>query len=730
MERNFYTDSHWRRGAPTGGILAWAVSLLCAILLVTIDSAAEEQRIGQAPPSIVDKVDGARLERIIRGLCGDDSITVDNTRERIKTRYALSPQKELAQRYLMDEVRDAGYEPSIQRFLLSVTAPELTGLALSRNGDTVWVADTDGKVYLTTKADGWAPFARRGNIGEYVFDLQYDPFGRLWAACRLGGSAYGGLFISTDGGVSWGLRYSGTSALSLGTVAFGDTQFAMAAGSSGTVVRTADAGASWWPLDPSIFGNETINDVAATGPRHFWLVTAYGSLYETANFGGSWNKRTLMFGRLAAIDFHGESTGVVVGGGRVFYTRDAGATWTSVTVSTEFTAVSMLDSLKVLAAGTLGEIWVSEDGGATWARFGTECPVSADVWNAVSAGDGWFWLTGRNLTRHLYWGSSIRSCDAYQFADSIWGENISFRHEGVREPERRVLLTAHYDAISSSPDACAPGADDDGTGTVAVIECARALRGERTERSVEFVLFDGEEIGLRGSHYFAGNLDTEIVYDGDLQLDMIGYEPNEVMTAIIGRRPGETPDSILTALIETAIDSFELGLGVEVVEDNSLASDQMAFWAVGIPAVLFIEGRRGELTPHYHSCTDVAANLNLEYFELCTRTALGAVALYAGLLPPETVPKHLVLYQNYPNPFNAGTTVTFALAEAANIELAVYDISGRRVAIIERGHMGAGVFDRGWDGRDDGGRSLASGIYFLRLRAGAAGAVRKIVILR
>jgi hypothetical protein len=356
--------------------------------------------------------------------------------------------------------------------------------------------------------------------------------------------------------------------------------------------------------------------------------------------------------------------------------------------------------------------------------------VAADVWSVASSGDGWFWLTGRNLSRRVGWSASPRSCAAYQFADTTWGENISFIHEGVREPKHRIVLSAHYDAISGTPYDCAPGADDNGTGTVAVLECARALRDERTERSVEFALFDGEELGLDGSRYFASVLDTGAVFDGDLQLDMIGWDPNPAMSAVICERPGAGPDSVFGNAIKASVDSFGLGLGTTVVTAERLSSDQIAFWDAGIPAALLIEGKRGDLTPYYHSCSDVVAHVNFDYFATCTKAALGAVAQLAGLLPAEIVPKRVALYQNFPNPFNAVTTVSFALPEASSVEVSVYDISGRRVALIERGREVAGVINRSWNGKDDRGRPLASGVYFLRLRAEGFEAVRKIVILR
>jgi bacillolysin len=78
----------------------------------------------------------------------------------------------------------------------------------------------------------------------------------------------------------------------------------------------------------------------------------------------------------------------------------------------------------------------------------------------------------------------------------------------------------------------------------------------------------------------------------------------------------------------------------------------------------------------------------------------------------------------YPNPFNPATTIAFELATPARVTLTVYDIRGARVARLVEGERGAGAYRVPWDGRDDRGRPVATGVYLARLRALAGDEVR------
>lgn len=83
-----------------------------------------------------------------------------------------------------------------------------------------------------------------------------------------------------------------------------------------------------------------------------------------------------------------------------------------------------------------------------------------------------------------------------------------------------------------------------------------------------------------------------------------------------------------------------------------------------------------------------------------------------------------------PNPLTRATTLRFDLPRGGPIDLAVYDLSGRRVATILKGEMGPGTFARMWRGVDDRGRRVGAGVYIARLESGLDSAIRKMVLVR
>jgi hypothetical protein len=88
------------------------------------------------------------------------------------------------------------------------------------------------------------------------------------------------------------------------------------------------------------------------------------------------------------------------------------------------------------------------------------------------------------------------------------------------------------------------------------------------------------------------------------------------------------------------------------------------------------------------------------------------------------------LAQNYPNPFNPSTTISFVLAARSRAQLFVYDVRGERVRTLVDRDLPAGSHFADWNGLDDGGGAVASGVYYYRLEAGDASATRRMVLLK
>jgi hypothetical protein len=94
------------------------------------------------------------------------------------------------------------------------------------------------------------------------------------------------------------------------------------------------------------------------------------------------------------------------------------------------------------------------------------------------------------------------------------------------------------------------------------------------------------------------------------------------------------------------------------------------------------------------------------------------------------LPSASLLYQNYPNPFNPITQIRYDLNKNCHVELAVYDVTGRKVAVLVDGLQESGQRTVTWNGQDQTGNRVTSGVYFYRLIAGEYASTRKMVLLR
>jgi hypothetical protein len=124
-------------------------------------------------------------------------------------------------------------------------------------------------------------------------------------------------------------------------------------------------------------------------------------------------------------------------------------------------------------------------------------------------------------------------------------------------------------------------------------------------------------------------------------------------------------------------------------------------------------------------CAPAQARISHGYSGILTIDTVTAVNDDAGALPKATT-----LAAIYPNPFNPRTTIAFELAEGGAIELAIYDVGGRMVRVLDSGSRAAGRYQATWDGQDDEGRAVPSGTYFCRLNTAQGSQTKKTTLAR
>ncbi|MBL7149586.1 MAG: T9SS type A sorting domain-containing protein, partial [Candidatus Cloacimonetes bacterium] len=103
----------------------------------------------------------------------------------------------------------------------------------------------------------------------------------------------------------------------------------------------------------------------------------------------------------------------------------------------------------------------------------------------------------------------------------------------------------------------------------------------------------------------------------------------------------------------------------------------------------------------------------------------------AGIDEPVIIPPNVIHLSNYPNPFNPETKIVFNLPEEGNVKLEIYNIKGQKVKTLLDCYMSPGHSEMIWNGRDDNGKRVSSGVYFYKLNVnGKTEKTKKMLLLK
>jgi hypothetical protein len=97
---------------------------------------------------------------------------------------------------------------------------------------------------------------------------------------------------------------------------------------------------------------------------------------------------------------------------------------------------------------------------------------------------------------------------------------------------------------------------------------------------------------------------------------------------------------------------------------------------------------------------------------------------------PSDLPSSFDLQQNYPNPFNPSTVITYAVPRNAHVTIDIYNVLGQKVASLFDQEQTVGTHSIAWNGQNNHGASVGSGVYFVTMQAGTFSQVRKMMLTR
>ncbi|MEM7085023.1 MAG: M28 family peptidase [Bacteroidota bacterium] len=194
------------------------------------------------------------------------------------------------------------------------------------------------------------------------------------------------------------------------------------------------------------------------------------------------------------------------------------------------------------------------------------------------------------------------------------GTNIIGYLKGEKFPDKYIVIGAHYDHLGIVNDTIYNGADDNASGTSALLVLAKYFAEHRPQHSIIFTAFDAEELGLHGSKYFVENPPVPLEdIKLDFNFDMISRNPkNEIYVVGTYSYPQFKP--IVEVLAEAS--PLQVSYGHDDPNDETkdywmFSSDNGPFHEKGIPNITFSE----EDHPAYHRPTDDFENINPEFFQ-------------------------------------------------------------------------------------------------------------------
>lgn len=669
--------------------------------------------------TLIERVSQDSIVTYLSMLTGNSPININGGLDTIRTRYSGTGDNRLAAQFLKETLEAYGYQTDYHGFYggtLRHVAAYDQNLAWTVTESSEALRTTDGGITWLIMPD---------NVSAELWGVDNAGPDSIWISGN-----YGNLRFSSNGGITFETQTPGFGSFLFG-IDFINSSEGWIAADLGRVLRTTNAGQNWSTQTTPV--SSRLYDVCFVDSQNGWAVGRDGTIVHSTNGGANWERQTSNTSqRLYGVKFTDPNNGWVVGwGGMVLHTTNGGSNWEAVDLGsvTEKYHVDFSDSLHGIIVGWDGELFITSDAGASWQQV--SAGTSKDFYGVDYGDDQTLIAVGSGIIERSIDGGQTWT-NQTSGVESAW-LNVIATKPGNVDPGQQVIICGHMDNTSEQPQVRAPGADDNGSGTVGVIEAARIFRDFNFEKTIKFCLWSGEEQGLLGSEAYAsdaaGRGDTIV---GVFNYDMIAWDGNG--DGSIELHCGTMPSSQdLGHIFEEVVTDYQLPLDPEFLTWNSTdRSDHASFWDYGFPAILGIEDFSSDFNPYYHTTSDDMPIIDEALFTYFVKGGIGSAATLAlidtanvGVDDVIITPGQYLLHRSYPNPFNSATTISFTLTSPANVALCVFDISGRKVATLYEGAMASGSHSITWNSGQ-----IASGTYLYKITASDKTAVGRMTLLK
>ena len=703
------------------------------------------------------------MQEMVNAVSADSLMATITALQNFGTRFENSPQRDSAASFLFNEFSRFGLNARSDWYSYGT----ITLYDIAANGVGALFAVGSSGVILTS-SDGGDHWVRVGTNSE--LPLYGIAFANSQIGCAVGAS--GTCFRTTDGGSTWNGISTGITAPFYDVALAFDT-LGIIVGGDGEVRRTTDAGAHWSPVSSGT--TWYLRSVKFLSASNIWISGDRGTLLHSTDAGLSWVPVSSgVTSLLHALDFSSPARGWAVGAGpAIVSTSDGGTHWTKAALppdaSRTLRGICFQDSLQGWIVDYYGKVFRTTDAGAHWNM--TYDYASGD-WGPyfftikLLPGAQLFTCGSQGVLLSSTSGGDSWTSQTSNLPDAVLHttRNIVATKQGLDKVGMECVLVAHYDSYcqNADPNSTAPGANDNGSGTSAILEAARIASKYDFLNSLKFVAVSAEELGMYGSNHYARQAREQARYIlGVVNGDMIGF-PTTTDTARLVAATYLTPNRLTDSAL-VANQRYGIGLTLVVLLDSTGASDYGPFALMGYDALDIAEGTAPEIwggaDPYYHSTLDLASNIRPD---LVRRGAQLMLAVAGNLAHPAGratgvqqqvphLPERFALEQNYPNPFNPTTRIRYTVGRvvvpsgaflggvegpaSSNVRLVIYDLLGREVAVLVDEKKAPGSYEVTFSAKGgsasggDGGR-LASGMYIYRLTVGSFLQTRTMLYLK